>query len=664
MAADTGGWQPSSREEYIATLREANAGLLGRQNNGDNGPGKSTGTFNDAISGFTNAATKFGTGTYAAQDAVAQATSALGHVPGVSVAVASAFKQVADTGLTVNKQLNDAGSVGAGFGNRLGEAAESILGARMTFQDYSDTMKRGTSMITGFGGNVNQSAKTLLALDQQLQETNIARTLVESGVSQKEINESNLVFLNKTRNLNLLSTQQNERLIESSAKFAEQLDISARLYGKSREEQLKDVKAQQDKAEVQAALQSQGIDAQLAFAHTQQKIGTMGKAYMDMASEITAYGTVMSEEGNALKSALGDSGQELEDAIKQSNAAKTEQQKKDADERLEAAKRGVAVRQTESDYLAIVQFNRDKYGQTIKAAYVGDLERQAGQAAISQAAEEGAKKNWNQEQIKARYNEILNENLKKATQEQKGQTPDGNTDPKAAMGRVMNDVEGTLKDFSAGFGKTLNSAANTAGKGITESGSILSKAITNALAPRTASEANRTFTPNNLIPGAAPSEARGSYNPATRSNAVPHATGTLGNFGEFFHNYGKEGFPATLHGEEMVLPKAQLPQFMQQFTSQMKDKIPDPRDLMDKLSAQQPSTEMLDQIMYGGARSQEAMTQKGTLGGNNTTLNDLADLLSQLNKHMGQMVSHTETLTDNSSRQIRATTALSGNMLA
>ena len=662
--AGTGGWQPQSREEYIAVLQEANSGLLGRQNDGGgNGASKSTGVFSDAVSGLTNAATKFGQGTYAAQDAVAQATSALGHVPGISGAVAGSFKQVADAGLTVNKQLNDAGSVGAGFGNRLGEAAESVLGARMTFQDYADTMKRGTPMITGFGGNVNQSAKTLLALDQQLQETQIARTLVESGVSQKEINESNLVFLNRTRNLNLLNTEQNQRLIESSSKFAEQLDISARLYGKSREEQLKDVKAQQDKAEVQAALSRKSIDEQLAFAATQQKIGTMGKAYMDMASEITAYGTVMSEEGNALKSALGDSGQELEDAILQRNAATNAKDIQAADARLEAAKRAVAIRQTENSFLDIVQFNRDKYGQTIKAAYTGDLERQAGQAALSQAAEEGAKKNWNQEQIKARYNEILNENLKKATQEQKGQTPDGKTDPKAAMGRIMNDVEGTLKDFSAGFGKTLNSSATKAGTAITESGSILSKAITNALAPRTATEANRIFTPSNLVPGAAPPEARGPYNPATGPKAVPHATGTFGNFGEFFHNYGKEGFPATLHGEEMVLPKAQLPQFMQQFTSQMKDKIPNPQDLIQQLSGKMP-TELSDQLMYGGARSQDAMTQMAASGGNNATLNDMVDLLSQLNKHMGQMVSHTETLTDNSSRQIRATTALSGNMLA
>ena len=138
----------------------------------------------------------------------------------------------------------------------------------------------------------------------------------------------------------------------------------------------------------------------------------------------------------------------------------------------------------------------------------------------------------------------------------------------------------------------------------------------------------------------------------------------MGSFGDFFHDFGAESIDTfKLHGKEMVLPENQLPQFMQQFTSQMKDKIPNPQDMMKQMQGgMQVPSEISNMVKSSAASAQTMNTMPSNSG--SVTLDVLHDDLQRLNKSIEQMVAHTETLKDNSGRQVKATRAMAGNKLA
>jgi len=655
-------------QDFARMNADALRSVLGNRT-GDTGGGfgSSGQQLGDGLGGAINAAGKFATGQYAAADATQQATAMLNRIPVAGGIISNAFSTVGNTALTMNQALNDAGQSGGNFGNRLGEAAEAVLGARMSFSEYTETIRKNATTITAFGGTVNDGARTLLALDKGVQETNIARTLVEAGVSQKEINDATLVYYNRAIGINRLDEAGKLQAAESAARFSEELDKNARLFGKSRAEQQKDIQAQQDKAAVQAYYLQQDLKGRQAFSDMQAAVSPMGPKFMDMATEITLYGQVRSQDSRLLQSALGQAGIDFQNAVLEQKNARTDEEKKLANEHMATARQAVDARMATKEFTNQAMqagVTNSKSAQVFSEAIAGSRTLLADRAAFEQAAEEvrqGKLKAGDDAAFQLRVKQINDEKAAKAKDELAG-AAGGKKDPAAAVGRTLNDVNGTLKDFSAGFGKTLNATSLKVGKEISDAGSQLASAIRNALHPRTADEANRVFDINKIVPGSASPAARGDYNPANPPKKL--ASGTMGSFGDFFHDFGAESIDTfKLHGKEMVLPENQLPQFMQQFTSQMKDKIPNPQDMMKQMQGgMQVPSEISNMVKSSAASAQTMNTMPSNSG--SVTLDVLHDDLQRLNKSIEQMVAHTETLKDNSGRQVKATRAMAGNKLA
>jgi hypothetical protein len=656
-------------QDFARMNAETLKSVLGGRADGGSGSSSGGGSSNilgETINGAVNATAKFSTGQYAAADAVNNASTILGKLPGVGSVVSNAFDKLGNTAGTMNAALNEAGQAGGGFGNRLGDAAETVLGARMTFQEYTETIRKNSTSLTAFGGNVSDSAKTLLQLDKQVQETGIARVLIEAGVSQKEINDATLVYYKNAIGINRLDEKGKREAAESAARFSEELDKNARLYGKQRDQAMKEIQQQQEKANVQATLMQMDLKSRQNFSDMQAAVNPLGPKFRDMASEIAVYGQVRSESSRMIFSALGQAGIDYQNAVKAQMEARKPEDKARAAQQMEEAKAAIAKRQEEKDYLNVIRFNTGKFGTELGESLTGNAEFMSRSAAIEQAAEEvrqGKIKAGDDAVFAARVKQIQEEKAARSKQDKEGTDKDGKKNADALVGRTLNDLGGTLKDFSAGFGKTLNKTSNEVGTEIKNAGSTLAKAISTALHPRTAEEANNVFDINKIIPGGASQAARGTYDTSKDVKGKSHAIGTLGNFGEFFHDYGKEGFPATLHGEEMVLPKNQLPQFMQQFTSQMKDKIPNPQDLMKQMQGGMQVPSEVSDMVKSTAKASQNMSAPAASGGN-VTLDHLHDDLQRLNKTMELMVAHTETMKDNSGRQVKATKAMAGNKLA
>ena len=74
-----------------------------------------------------------------------------------------------------------------------------------------------------------------------------------------------------------------------------------------------------------------------------------------------------------------------------------------------------------------------------------------------------------------------------------------------------------------------------------------------------------------------------------------------------------------------------------------------------------PKPEMPQQTQQ---QAQPVAQNANTSGAKDANLNDVSSLLEQLNKQMGELISHTENIADNSSKQVRVTKGLSNNKFA
>lgn len=636
---------------------------------GPAGDGSSLGTLQNVLLGVVDTGAKASKGQLDLNEAVGLATKAITAIPVAGNFLGGTFGTVAAAGLELNTTLNYINKEsGVNFGNRLGEMSELMTGARMSTAELQETFRKASPYINGFGGNMNDAGRTLLKFDKDVQETQVGVNLKIAGIQAKELNEIALVTQYRNTRLGLLDEQQRKAAAESTAKFAEQLDLSARLFGKSREAQLKDVQAQQEKANVQAALSQMDQGARVRFVELQGTINTLGPKFQDLTSDIVVNGQARSQESVRIMALLGNAGTQYQQAVLNYQNATTPAAKAAAERELEAAKLAVSKRMQEDDYIDAVRYNTGELGKLGGEIRQGNLEFQSVEAAKNKAAQEEAdsRRTWTKAEQDARVAAILAENKATAEKERAGKKKDGTPDPEAALGRTLNNLTITITDFQAGFGTAVRTGTKSIGEELVKSGSEIHEAVKKYLVPRTqeyaASQLGK-LTPSSIFGSANPKD-RGNYNPA--DTAVPHATGSLGNFGEFFHNYGPEGFPATLHGEEMVLPKGQLPQFLNQFKDQMKG-VGGGLNSKDFESIIQNVTQQGQGALQEAGKSLPGLAQNlqssigsafsGGATGGNDLLNDIKKEMISLNTHIQELIkfsSDTASNTANATRVIKA----------
>lgn len=118
----------------------------------------------------------------------------------------------------------------------------------------------------------------------------------------------------------------------------------------------------------------------------------------------------------------------------------------------------------------------------------------------------------------------------------------------------------------------------------------------------------------------------------------PYSTGTLGTTGNLFEEFGS-GTLAMLHGKESVITEAQMSNLAKGISKMN----------MSEIAAKSNTT---------APKSETKPTQVTS----SATLNDVVDSLQSLNRLMAQMISNTDSMVDNSQRQIKATKGLNGNI--
>ena len=651
---------------------EANARALARQlgikttgTTGSSGGGSNIGAglegaFATAVTGVGRLAS----GTATASDVLGIMTGALSKLPIAGQSVALLLGTFGQGVISANNSMNELGKSGVIFGNNLGNMSERISGARITIEQFQDMMRKGATSIASLGGNADRGATSFLKLSKDVQETTIVQDLVASGVSTKELNDLTLITMMNRRRLDVDDERQRTAAIESTSKLAQEMDIIARLTGKSREQQQRDLEAGLLKAEVQATLNQLDDEARINYMNMRTAVGPLGENIQSLADEIVT-GGVRTAEGTAKMAALGPAGAAFEAALKQQMSARTEDERKAADIALMKAKADINSYQASEAYANQIKYDTTVVGQMARQQYQQNVDAQAAAGRANEIAklqaeaqQQGITLSKEEAAVKAE------ENLRaRAELSQKGKLPDGTEDTDAKVARTLNIINASLQDQTAGLGSQFKKLNTTVGEILTSQSEGMQ--IFNGMIARMKQE-DATLAQSGIFANllkaakisnaAAPVTAGPDFDPSTMPKK---STGSLGTVGKYIEDFGA-GTMAMLHGREGVVTEAQLKNLVSETFNLGQSSI-NPKSMV---------TAMLEELS-GGIKTAEGAAGAAVQSAPAPAvaqpqviippaMNDLSQGIIQLNMRMERLIAAVE---DGANKTARAAKG-KGNLLA
>ena len=230
--------------------------------------------------------------------------TALGGAGKAADAVKEAYNKVApgiEKGLDTWRELS---KVGAGFSNDVVGMTAAAFGARMPLQEFAGIIGKNAENMLGFGGTVTRGAEDFAKMSKRMFDEYGTQTdqLRQMGYTNKELNEILLMQGSIQRGSFKDKDARDKATIESATKLATEMDEMAKLTGKSREEQMANMKKAQADMQFEAAirLKTQGMSAEDAKKFEDNARKQYGEAQLrgqgQMFKEVFATGQIMSKE--------------------------------------------------------------------------------------------------------------------------------------------------------------------------------------------------------------------------------------------------------------------------------------------------------------------------------------------------------------------------------
>jgi len=349
--------------------------------------------------------------------------------------------------------------VGAGFsGDAIGMRA-SIAQTNMSLEQYGKFLNSNSALLNGMGGTVSQGAKAFNLFSQEFfaatGKTNkefgtLGDQLRNLGMTSEEINGVLALELTSRRFTSMQDAASKEAAFQSAAALAEEMDKTAKLTGKSREEQQKSLAALERDGKYQAAIRLEMMNGNKFAAEgmisAMSKIEKFGPGVQNLTKDIVSYGTA-SKDTAATLSALGPAGTQLQNAINMTKTARTEEQKAAAAKAVADAEMAIQVRLSSRDFNEM-----SKVG--IKGAQ--DIANQTTTltAGLEKVAAEN-KLNLNVESDRVKANQIRDAEIKKQQTDAKTPAKLGEADQGKATTQALVQFESSLQKASAAINESF-----------------------------------------------------------------------------------------------------------------------------------------------------------------------------------------------------------------
>ena len=218
--------------------------------------------------------------------------------------------------------FNEMSQYGVTFGGELDKMTVKATAARMTQEQLTKTIKNANGDFTLFGATANAGLQTFLTNQAEFYDTMplAADNLRRLGMSTEEINESMLAYDKISRMNNRRDMRSTAERNRSAAAFAEEMDLMAKLQGKSRKELQAEMEARAREGRI-IALKS-GLEKDMADALDQnlQKAAAFGPGVEGVMKDMMAMG-VPSKDNAKLFALLGAEAQNSMRAMKKAQDA-------------------------------------------------------------------------------------------------------------------------------------------------------------------------------------------------------------------------------------------------------------------------------------------------------------------------------------------------------
>ena len=209
------------------------------------------------------------------------------------------IKAVVDPGLHAFRELS---KTGASFSNDIVGMTVAAKGMRLDLEEFQDVIKNNAANFTGLGGSVTRGAEAFARLSEDFMDSPFIDGLKQAGYTNKELNEVLALQMSMQRYTFKEDEASRKSSIESAGKLANEMDLQAKLTGKSREEQMANMKKAREDMQIEAKMRQIGIEKgpEAEAAARKEFAARMNEAQLrgteQLFKESILYGTAVSKE--------------------------------------------------------------------------------------------------------------------------------------------------------------------------------------------------------------------------------------------------------------------------------------------------------------------------------------------------------------------------------
>ena len=205
---------------------------------------------------------------------------------------------------------------GVTFGNDILAMQTAAKGARMELGDFNEIVSQNRASLAGWGGSIDKGAKDFARVSKQMfdEYTTATDSLRQLGYTNKDLNEVLALQMSAIGTSMADGKAKDEAAIKAATELATEMDLMAKMTGKTREEQMEaQKKLQMDQAfQAKMALETQGMDEKQALEYTTKMKEEYNKAEAQGLGQVFKeqflYGTVVTKEASMQLVASGKAG--------------------------------------------------------------------------------------------------------------------------------------------------------------------------------------------------------------------------------------------------------------------------------------------------------------------------------------------------------------------
>ena len=604
-------------------------------------------------------------------------------------AFATAVEKIGNTGLAMNRSMMDSAKSGFTFSQNLGLYDEAVLSARMGLKDWNALIRQSGTELVGLSSDANKSGLTFLAVAKELQEDPGTRKAIVAGVGTMEEYNNALRMVSQAYKFQNLSNAQSTKDMADSAKgLVFELDMMARLTGKSRERMAKDIEEQNATAQMRLRIASMTKDEHDAYLKNQVVVQGLPKAAQEL---LTAYQTGGLRNARDRDNAAAFTGTNIEGIIKQVAAIKTDtpeaqDQRRQLLAQMQQELIAIGANKDRLENMSVLAGTDNAQAQRMGQVWADLADRSA--LAIKQQDEAAGRGETMATYITRIYEEAM------ARIKRVGEKPVTPEEKGASTSQMLNAFEAKIADLNVAAAVLFVDKLNTAGgelatnfegmasatrpftteafknigtnlKGWMESLGYTGETVT----PQDRNNPMREDTIRRLNGGQPP------VPPTNQTTPIPsNARGTKDTFGDWFAKDWGNGGLSKLHGVEAVVPQEKIGEFIKDMVAKTPTLLSDLqgnlKSTLSEARSSMPTTDTFKDMFSNIKFPEIPNTADGTSttsgnpfassSQNSEVMTELARGINQLNMRVERLITAVE---DGADKNVRATKT-KGNVLA